>query len=81
MESMEIKELPRKRNENFELKKRHLIMSLKQKHQLKNNGQNTTHIWCMEIENKSHGKILKCNCPAFFENYIYKHVVDMAISV
>jgi hypothetical protein len=44
MESMEIKELPRKRNENFELKNRHFLMPLKQKHQLKNNGQNTTHI-------------------------------------
>lgn len=36
-------------------------------------------IWCMEMENDSDWKTSKCNCPAFFKNYICKHVVGMAI--
>ncbi|CAF1234572.1 unnamed protein product [Didymodactylos carnosus] len=36
-------------------------------------------IWCMELENDSDWKKSKCNCPAFFKNYICKHVVGMAI--
>ena len=33
----------------------------------------------MELENDSDWKKSKCNCPAFFKNYICKHVVGMAI--
>jgi SWIM zinc finger len=36
-------------------------------------------IWCMEMENGSDWKTSKCNCPAFFKNYICKHAVGMAI--
>ena len=33
----------------------------------------------MEMENNSHWKTSKCNYPAFFKNYICKHVVGMPI--
>ena len=36
-------------------------------------------IWCMEMEDGSDWKTSKCNCPAFFKNYICKHAVGMAI--
>ncbi|CAF4190038.1 unnamed protein product, partial [Rotaria sordida] len=36
-------------------------------------------IWCMEMENNSDWKKSKCNCPLFFKNYIYKHIVGMVI--
>lgn len=35
-------------------------------------------IWCMEMEDIDWKKS-KCNCPAFFKNYICKHIVGMAI--
>jgi len=31
----------------------------------------------MEMENGSHWKTSKCNCPAFLKNYICKHIVGM----
>ncbi len=33
----------------------------------------------MKSDNASSWKISKCNCPAFLKNYVYKHVVGMAI--
>ncbi len=33
----------------------------------------------MEVENDSHCRTSKCNCPAFLKNYICKHVVGMGI--
>ncbi|CAF1449502.1 unnamed protein product [Adineta ricciae] len=36
-------------------------------------------MWCMELENDTHWKTSKCNCPYFLKNYICKHVVGMAI--
>jgi uncharacterized Zn finger protein len=33
----------------------------------------------LELNNLSDWKKSKCNCPAFFKNYICKHVVGMAI--
>ncbi|CAF4423464.1 unnamed protein product, partial [Rotaria sp. Silwood2] len=36
-------------------------------------------IWRMEMQNYSHWKTSKCNCPAFFKNYVCKHIVGMAI--
>ncbi|CAF1274703.1 unnamed protein product [Adineta steineri] len=36
-------------------------------------------IWCLEMENDSHWKRSKCNCPAFMKNFICKHVAGMSI--
>jgi hypothetical protein len=36
-------------------------------------------IWCLEVENDSDWRKSKCNCPAFLNNYICKHVVGMGI--
>ncbi len=44
-----------------------------------NQFQKSFDIWCLEMENNSHWKTSKCNCPAFLKNYICKHVVGMSI--
>ncbi|CAF3389641.1 unnamed protein product [Rotaria socialis] len=36
-------------------------------------------IWCLEMKNDPNWKTSKCNCPAFFKNYICKHAVGMTI--
>ena len=36
-------------------------------------------IWCMEMDKNEEWRKAKCNCPAFFKNYICKHIVGMAI--
>ncbi|CAF4537726.1 unnamed protein product [Didymodactylos carnosus] len=44
-----------------------------------NQFQKSFDIWCLEMENNSHWKTSKCNCPAFLKNYICKHVAGMSI--
>jgi hypothetical protein len=44
-----------------------------------NQFQKSFDIWCLEMENNSHWKTSKCNCPAFLKNYICKHVVGVSI--
>jgi len=51
----------------------------KQKFTTFNQFKKSFHIWCMEVENDSHWRTSKCNCPAFLKNYICKHVVGMGI--
>jgi hypothetical protein len=33
----------------------------------------------MELEKNEEWRKAKCSCPAFLKNYIYKHIVGMAI--
>jgi hypothetical protein len=51
----------------------------KQKFTTFNQFKKSFHIWCVEIDNDSHWKTSKCNCPVFLKNYICKHVVSMGI--
>ncbi len=51
----------------------------KQKFTTFNQFKKSFHIWCIEVENDSHWKISKCDCPAFLKKYICKHVVGMGI--
>ena len=36
-------------------------------------------IWCLEMANDFNWKNSKCTCPGFLKNFIYKHIVGMAI--
>ncbi|CAF4121394.1 unnamed protein product [Adineta steineri] len=51
----------------------------KQKFTTFNQFKKSFNIWCLEMENDSHWKTSKCNCPAFMKNFICKHVVGMSI--
>jgi len=51
----------------------------KQKFTTFNQFKKSFDIWRLEMENDSHWKTSKCNCPAFMKNYMCKHVVGMGI--